>query len=570
MAEATAKTEGKTKEKKGKVGSALETFAKSMVQPLMYLSVAGILLVVGIILTNDTIVAALPFLSWTPFQILGDIIYESLMFLINNLSFIFCVGIAAAMAKKNKGHAALIAAMSYFLFLEANYYTLADTGSLAESSELLGLYGTGQTEIFGIQVIDTGVFGGIVLGCICGWAFNKFSHKQFGPALSMFSGTRFAFLIMILISWALGVAFCYIWPPIQWCISALSSFISNTGNFGLFIYGVLNKLLVPTGLHHLVYTPFEFTEVGGTLTVDGTTYAGAYVVRMMEMSMGVEFSEETYYCSFAFNNLWPYIGIGLAFIKTAYPENREQTKAQMIPLMLSAVLSCITEPMDFLFVFSAPALFVVHSLLSGVFLVLLKVLSIPASTAGGLINIVVSNLVIGVEHSNWPMMIVLGIIDAVVYYFVFVFMITKFDYHTPGREVREEDAGEAAASTAAAPAIEAAAPNGATVAAAAATSTTTAAVSDGAAAGAAASATSEEQGILDLIAGLGGKDNIDALENCFTRLRVSVKDESLIDEDLINHVPNSGIHRNGTDIQIIYGMQVAAMREKVEDALEKM
>lgn len=560
-ATATAKPESTPEKKKsgGGVKKALETFAKSMVQPLMYLSVAGILLVVGIVLTNDSIVEALPFLSWTPIAILGDIIYESLMYIINNLSVIFCVGIAAAMAKKDKGHAALIALMSYLIYLEANYYTLLGTDALETASELTGLYGTGQTEVFGIQVIDTGVFGGIVLGCICGWAFNKFEHKQFGPALSMFSGTRFAFLIMILISWALGIAMCYIWPPVQWCISALASFISDTGNFGLFIYGVLNKLLVPTGLHHLVYAPFEFTEVGGTLTVGDTTYAGAYIVRMVEMQMGVEFSDSTYYCSFAFNNLWPYIGIGLAFIYTAYPENKAATRAQMIPLMASAVLSCITEPMDFLFVFSAPWLWIVHSLLSGVFLVLLKVLSIPASTAGGLINIIVSNLVIGVENSNWPMMIVLGIIDAVVYFFVFSFMIKKFDYHTPGREVKEKTAEPEVAVAA--------------IDAGGATATVDASVATVAAEPAASGVVvpeGVEPEIADLIAGLGGKDNIDALENCFTRLRVSVNDESLINEDLINHCQNSGIHRNGTDIQIIFGMQVAEMRNKVEDALEKM
>ena len=531
--------------KSGGVKGALEVFAKSMVQPLLYLSVAGILLVIGIVLTNSSIVAAVPFLSWTPIAIIGDVIYESMMYLINNLSVIFCVGIAMAMAKKDKGHAALIALMAYLIYLNANYYTLSGTGSLAEASSLTGLYGTGQTTVFGFQVTDTGVFGGIVLGCLCGWAFNKFCNKQFGPLFAMFSGVRFAFLIIVLISWALGIAMCYIWPPVQWCISALASVISSTGNFGLFLYGVLNKLLVPTGLHHLVYAPFEFTEVGGTLTLGDTTYAGAYIVRMVQISAGLEFSEETYYCSFAFNNLWPYIGIGLAFITTAYPQNKTKTKTMMIPLMLAAVLSCITEPMDFLFVFVSPMLWIVHSLLSGVFLVLLKVLSIPASTAGGLINIIVSNLVIGIEQSNWPMMIVLGVIDAVVYYFLFVFLIKKFDIHTPGREVEEEAAVEleasgAVAAVAAPAASEAAAPEGV------------------------------DPDIAALIEGLGGKDNIEDLENCFTRLRVALKDASLINEDLINRVKNSGIVKNDNDIQIVYGMQVAEMRNKVEDALSKM
>lgn len=533
--------------KKGSFKGALEVFAKSIVQPLMYLSVAGILLIVGILLTNKTITSMVPFLQWGPLQLAGAIIYQSLMFIINNLSVIFCVGIAGAMAKKNKGHAALIALMAYFLFLEANNITLNATGSLADASGMLGLTGTGQSTVLGIQVLDTGVFDGIILGCITGAIFNKFSNKQFPIALSMFSGVRFPFLLMILISWVMGVAFCIVWPPVQGAISALAGLIKDSGGIGLFIYGMLNKLLVPTGLHHLIYTPFQFSDVGGTLTVGGQVVSGAYPIRVAEMAMtGQPFSDSTYYNSYTFNNLWPYIGIGLAFIFTAYKQNKEKTKAAIIPLIVTAVLSCITEPMDFLFVFAAPVLFVVHSVLSGIFLVLLKVLSIPASTSGGIINIVVSNLVLGVDKTNWPLMFVLGIADAALYFFLFTFLIKKLNLHTPGREKESEveqaiAEGDAAAAVAVEQGAEAAAPV----------------------------AASADQGILDVIAGLGGKDNIEELENCFTRLRVNVKDPELVNEELINHVPNSGINRSGNDIQIIYGMKVAEMRDKVENAMEK-
>ena len=533
--------------KKDSFKGALEVFAKSIVQPLMYLSVAGILLIVGILLTNKTITSMVPFLQWGPLQLAGAIIYQSLMFIINNLSVIFCVGIAGAMAKKNKGHAALIALMAYFLFLEANNITLNATGSLADASGMLGLTGTGQSTVLGIQVLDTGVFGGIILGCITGAIFNKFSNKQFPIALSMFSGMRFPFLLMILISWVMGVAFCIVWPPVQGAISALAGLIKDSGGIGLFIYGMLNKLLVPTGLHHLIYTPFQFSDVGGTLTVGGQVVSGAYPIRVAEMAMtGQPFSDSTYYNSYTFNNLWPYIGIGLAFIFTAYKQNKEKTKAAIIPLIVTAVLSCITEPMDFLFVFAAPVLFVVHSVLSGIFLVLLKVLSIPASTSGGIINIVVSNLVLGVDKTNWLLMLVLGIADAALYFFLFTFLIKKLNLHTPGREKESEveqaiAEGDAAAAVAVEQGAEAAAPV----------------------------AASADQGILDVIAGLGGKDNIEELENCFTRLRVNVKDPELVNEELINHVPNSGINRSGNDIQIIYGMKVAEMRDKVENAMEK-
>ena len=153
---------------------------------------------------------------------------------------------------------------------------------------------------------------------------------------------------------------------------------------------------------------------------------------------GQPFSDSTYFNSYTFNNLWPYIGIGLAFIFTAYKQNKDKTKAVIIPLIITAVLSCVTEPMDFLFVFAAPVLFVVHSILSGIFLVLLKVLSVPASTAGGIINIVVSNLVLGVDKTNWPVMLVLGVVNAALYFFLFTFLIKKLNLHTPGREEESE------------------------------------------------------------------------------------------------------------------------------------
>lgn len=197
-----------TAKKKFNFKAPLEVFAKSIVQPMMYLSVAGILLIVGIILTNKTICALVPVLGSGPFQLVGAVVYQSLMFIINNLSILFCVGIAGAMAKKHKGHASLIALMSFFLFLQANNIVLNATGSLADASGMLGLTGTGQATVMGIQVLDTGVFGGIILGCITGAVFNKYSNKQFPIALSMFSGVRFPFLIMIIIpgSWALASA----------------------------------------------------------------------------------------------------------------------------------------------------------------------------------------------------------------------------------------------------------------------------------------------------------------------------------------------------------------------------
>lgn len=274
---------------KEKMKSALERFSKAIVQPLMYLSVAGTVLILGILLTNGSITAKIPFLQAAPFQLVGKLIYNCLMFLINNLSVIFCVGIAGALAKKNKGHASLIALMSYFLFLNANNITLSFIGRLAEMGPL-GLYGTGQSTVLGIQVLDMGVFSGITLGCLTGYVFNKYGEKQFKGYFSMFSGVRFPFFLLILLSLFLGFGASYVWPVVQRGISALTDLIKSSGNVGLYIYGLLNKLLVPTGLHHLVYAPFQFTDVGGTLVLGDQIISGAYPIRVAEMNMpGVPF-----------------------------------------------------------------------------------------------------------------------------------------------------------------------------------------------------------------------------------------------------------------------------------------
>ncbi len=519
-----------TAKKKFNFKAPLEVFAKSIVQPMMYLSVAGILLIVGIILTNKTICALVPVLGSGPFQLVGAVVYQSLMFIINNLSILFCVGIAGAMAKKNKGHASLIALMSFFLFLQANNIVLNATGSLADASGMLGLTGTGQATVMGIQVLDTGVFGGIILGCITGAVFNKYSNKQFPIARSMFSGVRFPFLIMIIISWIMGAGFCIVWPPVQGAISSVAGIIKESGNIGLFIYGMLNKLLVPTGLHHLIYTPFQFSALGNSLTVGDATYTGSYIVMMMEYSMGLPFSDGIVWMYTGFTKTFGYFGIVAAFIFCARKENRKKTAAVLVPLAFTASLASITEPLDFMFCFTAPILWVAHACISGLFIVLLHIFHVTGFTTN-LLGSVLMNLSAGADKTNYPTLYLLALCQIAVYFVVFTLLIKAFNLHTPGREeVSTETAGSDA------PAKKASVKNAA-----------------------------EVQCVID---GLGGKENILSVDNCFTRLRVNIKDPAKLDEAAINKLPNSGIVKKGTDIQIVYGLQVADIKRAVEAQLE--
>ena len=461
--------------------------------------------------------------------------YQSVMTIINNLGVVFVIGIPAAFAKKDKHHAGIIGFMSYLMYLKTSNVLLEVTGKMAEPSEMLGLIGTGQAEILGIQCVDMSVFGGIILGCIVGYVFNRTSQKSFNGAAQIFSGVRFTFLIMIFVSILFGAADNVIWPWAQKGISALAGVIKNSGTFGLFLYGFLERFLVPTGLHHLVYTPFQFSDLGGVLQAGDNTVVGAYAIAMTELNMPVEkMSESIYYMAIGFTKMFGYIGIGAAFIHTAYKENKKRVRSTMIPLIVTACLASITEPIDFMFIFCAPVLFVIHAVIAGLFLALLKVFGVTAFCGGNILSSFITNMAAGSEKTNWPMMYVLAAVQIVLYFVVFSFLIKKLDLKTPGREAAasEEPAQEGG--------------------------------------GAAPKNTSLTSNVASLVECLGGKDNINSTENCFTRLRVNVKDPSLLKDDLINKVPNSGIVKKEDDIQIIIGLKVAEVRTAVEDYLKSL
>lgn len=515
---------------KEKLLGGLEVFAKAMVQPLMYLSSAGILMVIGVLLTNDMLAGMIPVLQWEPIKIFGKLIYNCVMVIINNLSVVFAIGIPAALAKKEKHKAALIGFMSYMMYLTTSNTMLVSLNQLAQPSEMLGLIGTGQASILGIQVVDTSVFGGIILGCISGYIFNRTSDKKFKGALQIYSGANFSFICMFFASIVFGVVMNLVWPLAQQGIAVIANVIKNTGTFGLFLYGFLERILVPTGLHHLIYTPFQFSDLGGVLQVGSDTVAGAYAIVMTEMNLPVDrFSDSIYYMATGFTKMFGYIGIGLAFINTAYKHNKKKVKAAVIPLVVTAILASVTEPLDFMFAFTAPLLFVVHAAISGLFIALLKVFDVTAFCGGNILASTIMNITVGVEKTHWPVMVLLGLVQILVYFVVFSFLIKKFNYKTPGREDENTNNDKAQQKT-----IN----------------------------------LETDADIINIINGLGGKENINTVENCITRLRVNVKDENKINEDMINLTPNSGIVKKGKDIQIIFGLHVPDVRRAVESYLE--
>ena len=526
---------------KQKIMSAMESFSKAMVQPLMYLSPAGILIVIGVLLTNSTITGFLPFLQWAPIQMVGKLIYNAAMAMINHLNILFVIGLPAAFAKNDKHKAALLGFVTYVMYLVCSNTLLTITGGLAAEQPMIGLYGTGQAKILGIQCVDMSVFGGIILGCIVGWVYNRTFQKRFKGAMMIFAGANYSYVWLVVTAILFALVTNTVWPIVQRGISALGGVIKSTGAFGIFLYGFLERLLLPTGLHHLVYTPFQFSDLGGVLQLGETTIAGAYPIVVTEMQMPVEkFSDSIYYTSIGFTKMFGYFGIGAAFVYTAYPENRKKTFTMILPLVISACLSSITEPIDFMFIFAAPLLYVVHSVIAGLFMAMLKAFNVIALWNGNLLGSILTNIANADKTNRMWLMWVLGLVQILVYFLVFTFLIKKFKYHTPGREGEAQAAGavEAAAPVAEKPAEKAAA--------------------------------GSDEMAMNIIEGLGGKDNIKALENCITRLRVTLADPTLLNEALINKTENRGIVKKGNDVQIIYGMQVAEVRHAVEEQLAKL
>lgn len=517
---------------KERLSGSMKKFSQAIIQPVMFMAVTGILLAVGVILQ----------MNGMPAQIfgIGAFIKELVMNAsINQLSVIFCVGIATALAKRKKVDAAILSISIFLIFLYANNAWLTSHGLLVEAASLSG---TGQAMVLGVQVVDMGVFLGIILGCLTGYIFNKFSETQFPDVIRVYGGSRLAYLIAFLVTVAFAIAMCYVWPVVNAGISASAGLIEQSGNFGLFIYGFLNRFLIPTGMHHLVYMPFLFTPVAGTAEIAGQTVSGTYGILMAELGAAgaiTEMHASVKYMMFGFSKVFGTVGITLAFIKSAPKEKKKQVMGMLIPLVLVAVLTGITEPLEFSFLFVSPILWLVHSVLDGLFQVLIVMLGARLPFAGGIIDALPSLVALPASLTKWYITLGVGIAAIPIWYFVFAFLIKKLNLKTPGRE----DEAETVAVSEAEPGPEA--PKAAE-----------------------GTPVQDELGdINDIIDGLGGRENIVTVNNCFTRLRVEVKDYRLIKEDRINKFKNSGIVKKGSNVQIIIGMRVQTVREDICELL---
>ncbi|MCO8297460.1 PTS transporter subunit EIIC [Tetragenococcus halophilus] len=515
---------------KDRITNAMQSFGRAIIQPVMFMAVTGLLISIGAIFQMESMPAALQNFGNGLFGVLTDGV-------IGQLSVIFCIGIATAMAKKNKKtDAAVVSIMVYMVFLYTNNFWLDFTNKLVNVGEE-DLIGTGQNMVLGVQVTDMGVFLGILLGVLVGVFINKYGEIKFNKYLAPYEGTKASYFLLLVVTAILAILVTYIWPWINSGIDSIVVILSSMGAFGFFLYGFLNRMLLPFGMHHLLYMPLFWTPLGGTAEIAGKSYSGAMNIWLAEIgnisSVNSIDPSIGYIVNFGYVAL-P-IGIALAFIKTAKPQNKEKVKAIVIPTIIAAALGGITEPIEFLFLFISPLLWVVHGVVYG--------LGLFISNIAGL-NVVVDNLVKTIMYSitvpmsmgrQW-LIIPIGVLLVGIEYFAFKFLIVKLKIPTIGREEQLEESSSTDVQTDEESKKD---------------------------------VTQDEQ--LDLIiSGLGGQKNIKDINNCYTRLRIDVKDTSKIDMEDLKKYPSSGVVNKGKQVQIIIGMGVQEVRDNLETYISSM
>ena len=537
---------------KDKIFSVLQRVGRSFMLPIAILPVAGLLLGIGSSFTNATTIETYHLTS-----ILGEgTIMNALLMIMNkvgsavfdNLPLIFAVGVAIGMAKKEKEVSALSAVIAYFVMNTAINAMLTITGQILDNGEIAEsvLEGT-ITSVCGIQSLQMGVFGGIIVGLGVAALHNKFYRIQLPSALSFFGGTRFVPIISTIVCMFVGILLYFVWPVVQNGIYALGGLVTGSGYVGTLIFGLIKRALIPFGLHHVFYMPFWQTAVGGTMEVAGQMVQGGQNIFFAQLADSANiahfsadatryFSGEFIFMSFGLP------GAALAMYQCAKPEKKKAAGG----LLLSAALACmatgITEPLEFSFLFVAPALFAVQVVLAGTAYMIAHMLNIAVGLtfSGGLLDFFLFGILQGNAKTSWMRVIPVGIIYFFLYYFIFKFMIKKFNFKTPGRE---DDDTETKLYT-------------------------KADVNARREAGQAGAAASEDAVSEAITRGLGGKKNISDVDCCATRLRCTVKDASRVNDGILKATGASGVVHKGQGVQVIYGPNVTVIKSNLEDYLE--
>lgn len=530
---------------KDKIFGVLQRVGRSFMLPIALLPVAGLLLGIGSSFTNETMLAAYGLNSvihpGTLIYTILDVMSQTGSAVFNNLALLFAMGVAIGMARKEKEVAALSGAVAYIIMNTAIHAMINAAGGVE------AMPANSTTTMLGITTLQMGVFGGIVVGLGVAALHNKFYKIELPQVLAFFGGTRFVPIVSSIVYLVVGIAMFYIWPVVQSGIAALGALVLASGYAGTFIYGLLERALIPFGLHHVFYMPFWQTAVGGTAVVDGVTIQGAQNIFFAELASKntTVFSvEATRFMAGKFPlMIFGLPGAALAMYRTAKPEKRKTVGGLLISAALTSMLTGITEPLEFTFLFVAPAMYVVHCIYAGLSYMLMHILNVGVGMtfSGGLIDLTLFGIMQGNAKTNWIWIVIVGIGYFLLYYFTFYFMITKMNLKTPGREEDDEETklytrSDFKAKTGVGP--DGSAP----------------AVSDPVSA--------------CILEGLGGKANISDVDCCATRLRVTVLDADKVSDATLKASGASGVVHKGNGIQVIYGPQVAVIKSNLVDFME--
>ena len=511
--------------------------------PIAILPVAGLLLGIGGSFTNETTLETYGLVGLMGegtilgavlrvMNAAGDIVFA-------NLPIIFAIGVAIGMAKKEKETAALAAAIAFFI-MHASVGAMIEINGGTEQ-----LLAGAATSVCGITSLQMGVFGGIIVGLGVAWLHNRFYKIELPQVLSFFGGTRFVPIISGLVYVGVGILMYFIWPPVQAAIYAVGDLVLKSGYAGTWVYGFMERLLIPFGLHHVFYLPFWQTGVGGTLEVGGKLIEGAqniFFAQLADPNTGRFAVSATRFMSGKFPlMIFGLPGAALAMYHSAKEERRKEVSGLLMSAALTSVLTGITEPLEFTFLFVAPLLYGIHCVFAGLAYMFMHMLNVGVGMtfSGGLIDLFLFGILQGNAKTNWVWVVVVGIFYFVVYYFLFLFLIRKLDLKTPGRD----DSSEAKLYTRA--------------------DMESKKNSDG-------KRKNEDTVSAKILAGLGGKKNISDLDCCATRLRCTVYNAKLVKDEVLKASGARGVVHKGNGVQIIYGPKVTVIKSRLEEYLENV
>lgn len=528
---------------KDRIFGVLQRVGRSFMLPIALLPVAGLLLGIGSSFTNPT---TLETYGLTNIIKEGGVLYAILDIMsktgsavFDNLALLFAMGVAIGMAKREKEVAALSGAIAFLVMNTAISALIHSQGGVDT------MPANSTTSVLGITSLQMGVFGGIIVGLGVAALHNRFYKIRLPQVLSFFGGTRFVPIISSLVYLGVGIVMFFLWPVVQNGITALGDLVLRSGYAGTWIYGIIERALIPFGLHHVFYIPFWQTEVGGSLVIDGATVSGAQNIFFAELA-----SKQTEVFSVSatrfMSGKFPFMIFGLpaaafAMYRAARPEKKKAVGGLLFSAALTSMLTGITEPLEFTFLFVAPIMYAVHCVLAGLSYMLMHIFGVGVGMtfSGGLIDLTLFGILQGNAKTNWIWIVIVGAFYAVVYYFVFYFMITKLRLKTPGREADDEETKLYTRKD----------------------------IQGGSAAGSAGNGSSDTISAL-ILKGLGGKANLRDLDCCATRLRITVRDSGKVSDRLLKESGASGVIHKGDGVQVIYGPQVSVVKSRLEDFLE--